>query len=72
MPEVDLAAAASFRIDGSSAGPDVAVAEALEKSSSSVNSVPKPAESVRILDMSDPANPKTLQTFKEVTSIPAG
>jgi len=28
-----------------------------------------PAESVRVLDLSDPANPRTLQTFDGVTSI---
>jgi len=50
-------------------GPDVAIAEAPEKNSATVNSVARPAESVRVLDMSDPANPKTLQTFDGVTSI---
>jgi hypothetical protein len=50
-------------------GPDVALAESSAKASGSVNSVPRPAESVRILDMSDPANPKTLQKFDAVTSI---
>jgi hypothetical protein len=52
-------------------GPDVALSETPEKNSGagSVSSVPRPAESVRVLDMSDPANPKTLQTFDAVTSI---
>jgi hypothetical protein len=50
-------------------GPDVALSETPAKNSGSVSSVPRPAESVRVLDMSDPANPKTLQTFDAVTSI---
>jgi hypothetical protein len=29
----------------------------------------RPTESVRILDLSDPANPRTLQTFQGVTSV---
>ena len=29
----------------------------------------QPTESVRVLDLSDPANPKTLQTFDGVTSV---
>lgn len=29
----------------------------------------RPTESVRVLDLSDPANPKTLQTFQGVTSV---
>jgi hypothetical protein len=29
----------------------------------------RPTESVRVLDLSDPANPKTLQTFEGVTSV---
>lgn len=50
-------------------GPDVAIAETPGKNSATVNSVTRPAESVRVLDMTDPANPKTLQTFDGVTSI---
>jgi hypothetical protein len=50
-------------------GPDVAIAEAPEKTSATGNSAARPAESVKVLDMSDPANPKTLQTFDGVTSI---
>lgn len=50
-------------------GPDVAIAETTAKNPGSVSSVARPAESVRVLDMSDPANPKTLQTFDAVTSI---
>src|SRR5579872_1501354 len=33
------------------------------------NSPKKPTQSVRILDLSDPKNPRTLQTFQGVTSI---
>jgi len=33
------------------------------------NSPKRPTESVRILDLSDPKNPRTLQTFQGVTSI---
>jgi hypothetical protein len=50
-------------------GPDVALAETTAKNPGSVSSVPRPAESVRVLDMTDPANPKTLQKFDGVTSI---
>ena len=50
-------------------GPDVALSESSGKNADSVRSVPKPAETVKVLDMSDPANPKTLQTFNGVTSI---
>jgi hypothetical protein len=46
--------------------PDVAIAEASEK-----NQAPAayPTKSVKVLDLSDPANPKTLQTFDGVTSV---
>jgi hypothetical protein len=50
-------------------GPEVALAETPEKRSASLNSVPRPAESVRVLDLTNPANPKTLQTFDGVTGI---
>jgi len=50
-------------------GPDVALAESPGKSPGTVSSVARPAESVKVLDMSDPAKPKTLQTFEGVTSI---
>ena len=50
-------------------GPDVALSESSAKSAGAVSSVPRPADTVRVLDMSDPANPKTLQTFDRVTSI---
>ena len=52
-------------------GPDVALSESSGsgKSADSVRSVTRPAETVKVLDMSDPANPKTLQTFNGVTGI---
>ena len=50
-------------------GPDVALAATPDKKSATVNSVPRPAESVRVLDLTNPANPKTLQTFDGVTGI---
>lgn len=49
-------------------GPEVALAETPEKHQT-VNSVPRPAESVRVLDLTNPANPKILQTFDGVTGI---
>ncbi len=48
-------------------GPDVALAEAPE--SKTVAQSHTPTESVTIMDTSDPANPKTVQTFKGVTSL---
>jgi hypothetical protein len=48
-------------------GPDVALAEAPE--SKTVAKSHAPTESVSIMDTSDPANPKTVQTFKGVTSL---
>jgi hypothetical protein len=47
---------------GLSATPDNA-------SKTAIRSVPTTTETVRILDLSDPANPTTLQTFKNVTSM---
>jgi hypothetical protein len=49
--------------------PDVAIAEAPEKTSSTVTSNNHPTETVRVLDLSDPRNPKTLETFNKVTSV---
>lgn len=49
--------------------PDVAIAEAPEKTPSTLTSSNRPTETVRVLDMSDPRNPKTLETFNKVTSI---
>jgi hypothetical protein len=64
-------------------GSGIALAEVPDKASASANarhelaptkgpgtpSGGQPTESVRVLDLSDPANPKTLQTFDGVTSI---
>jgi hypothetical protein len=49
--------------------PDVALAEAPEKKPTTLTSSNRPAETVRVLDMSDPRNPKTLQEFNGVTSV---
>jgi hypothetical protein len=49
--------------------PDVAIAEAPEKTPSTLTSSHHPTETLRILDLSDPRNPKTLQEFNGVTSV---
>jgi hypothetical protein len=49
--------------------PDVAIAEAPEKTPTTLSSNSHPTETVRVLDLSDPANPKTLETFNKVTSL---
>jgi hypothetical protein len=49
--------------------PDVAIAEAPEKNPTTLTSSNHPTETVRVLDLSDPRNPKTLETFNKVTSI---
>jgi len=49
--------------------PDVAIAEAPEKTPATITSSSHPTETVRVLDLSDPANPKTLETFTKVTSL---
>lgn len=49
--------------------PDVAIAEAPEKTASTLTSSNHPTETVRVLDLSDPHNPKTLETFNKVTSV---
>src|SRR6202790_191215 len=49
--------------------PDVAIAEAPEKTPTTLTSSTHPTETVRVLDLSDPHNPKTLETFNKVTSI---
>lgn len=48
---------------------DVAIAEAPEKTPATLSSSTHPTETVRVLDLSDPHNPKTLETFTKVTSI---
>jgi hypothetical protein len=49
--------------------PDVAIAEAPEKTPGTLTSSSRPTETVRVLDLSDPRNPKTLETFNKVTSL---
>jgi hypothetical protein len=49
--------------------PSVAIAEAPEKNSSTLTSSTHPTETVRVLDLTDPKNPKTLETFNKVTSV---
>jgi len=50
--------------------PDVAIAEVLDKNSKGViRNTENPTETVKLLDLSDPAHPKVLQTFTGVTSI---
>jgi hypothetical protein len=49
--------------------PDVAIAEAPERTPTTLTSNNHPTETVRVLDLSDPRNPKTLETFNKVTGI---
>jgi hypothetical protein len=49
--------------------PDVAIAEAPEKTPTTLTNSNHPTETVRLLDLSDPRNPKTLETFNKVTSL---
>lgn len=49
--------------------PDIAIAQAPEKTPGTLISSNRPTETVRLLDLSDPRNPKTLQTFTKVTSL---
>ncbi len=51
-------------------GSDLGIAQVPDKSAKgAVQSSASPTETVKILDLSDPDHPKTLQTFKNVTSI---
>jgi hypothetical protein len=51
-------------------GPDVGLAEVPDKNSKGViRNSDNPTETVKILDLADPAHPKVLQTFTGVTSI---
>ena len=49
--------------------PDIAIAQAPEKTPTTLTNTNRPTETVRLLDLSDPANPKTLETFTKVTSL---
>jgi hypothetical protein len=48
--------------------PNVAIAEAPEKTPETLTSNKHATETVRVLDLSDPQAPKTLETFNKVTS----
>ena len=51
------------------AGPDVALAEVPDRNSKGViHSSDYPTETVKVLDITDPAHPKVIQTFTGVTS----
>jgi hypothetical protein len=49
--------------------PDVGIAETPDKKPTTLTSSNHPTETVRVLDLSDPHNPKTLQEFNGVTSL---
>jgi hypothetical protein len=49
--------------------PDVAIAKAPEKTSNTISSSNHPTDTVRILDLADPHNPKVLEQFDGVTSL---
>src|SRR5579863_1528307 len=49
--------------------PDVAIAEAPDKTPATLTSTNRPTETIRVLDLSDPRNPRTLQEFNGVTSL---
>lgn len=49
--------------------PDIAIAAAPEKKATTLTSSNHPTETIRVLDLSDPAKPKTLQEFNGVTSV---
>jgi hypothetical protein len=49
--------------------PDVAIAQAPEKTPTTLTNSNHPTETVRVLDLTDPRNPKTLETFNKVTSL---
>ena len=49
--------------------PDVAITEVPEKKPNALSSSRHPTETVRVLDLSEPRNPKTLQEFNGVTSL---
>jgi hypothetical protein len=48
--------------------PTVAISEAPEKTPETLTSSKRATETVRVLDLSDPKDPKTLETFEKVTS----
>ncbi len=48
--------------------PTVAISEAPEKTAETLSSNKRATETIRVLDLSDPKDPKTLETFTKVTS----
>jgi hypothetical protein len=50
-------------------GPDVAIASAPEKKPTTLTNSSHPAQTIRILDLSNPAKPQVLEEFKGVTSV---
>ena len=53
--------------------PDVAIAEAPEKTPTTLTNSNRPTETVRLLDLSDPQNPKTLETLAhEISAVAVG
>jgi hypothetical protein len=49
--------------------PNVAITEAPDKTPTTLTSSSHPTETLRVLDLSDPRNPKTLETFNKVSSV---
>jgi len=49
--------------------PEVAITEAPERTPTTLTSSSHPTETVRVLDLTDPRNPRTLETFNKVTSL---
>jgi hypothetical protein len=49
--------------------PEVAIAVAPERTPTTLVSSSHPTDTVRVLDLTDPRNPKTLETFNKVTSL---
>ncbi|MGA8490171.1 MAG: hypothetical protein WB711_07095 [Terriglobales bacterium] len=49
--------------------PSVGISQAPDKKPTTLTSSSHPTETVRVLDLSDPHNPKTLQEFNGVTSL---
>ena len=49
--------------------PDVAIAASPERKPTTLTSSNRPTQTVRVLDLSNPRNPKTLEEFKGVTSF---
>jgi hypothetical protein len=50
-------------------GPDVGIASAPEKKANTLTNTSHPAQTIRILDLSDPRKPQVLEEFTGVTSV---